>query len=185
MNGEREAWRQRPVNEGLARRLRVVVWVISVGVLLLVGMMQRIRVPLPEGWSMDMLPGFHAGVNVLVALALIAAVCFIRMGRVEWHRRAMSAALVLSCVFLLSYVAYHMTSDPVRYGGAGWLRVVYFFLLISHILLAAVSLPLILLSFVAAWTNDFARHRKLARRVFPVWLYVAVSGPLVYLMLKW
>ena len=185
MNDELESWRERAPDEPLARRLRVFVWVVSAVVLLLVGMMQRIRIPLPEGWSTSFLPSFHAGVNVLVALALVAAVVFIRRGRVLWHRRAMMAALVLSVLFLLSYVAYHLTSDPQRYGGEGWLRGVYFSLLISHILLAAVSLPFILLSFVAAWTNDFPRHRRLARRVFPIWLYVAVSGPLVHLMLKW
>jgi len=185
MNDERESWRRRAPDEQLARRLRVAVWVVSGIVLLLVGMMQRIRIPLPEGWSTGFLPPFHAGVNVLVALALVAAVVLIRRGRVLWHRRAMMTALVLSVVFLLSYVAYHLTNEPQRYGGEGWLRGVYFALLISHILLAAVSLPFILLSFVAAWTSDFARHRRLARRVFPVWLYVAVSGPLVYLMLKW
>jgi len=185
MNDERESWRQRAPDEQLARRLRVAAWLVSAVVLLLVGMMQRIRIPLPEGWTTGFLPSFHAGVNVLVALTLVAAVGFIRRGRVLWHRRAMMAALVLSVVFLLSYVAYHLTSEPQRYGGEGWLRGVYFALLISHIVLAAVSLPFILLSFVAAWTNDFARHRRLARRVFPVWLYVAVSGPLVYLMLKW
>lgn len=185
MNDERASWRQRAPDQQLARRLRVIVWVVSVLVLLLVGGMQRIRIPLPDGWSTGFLPGFHAGVNVLVALALVAAVVFIRQGRVLWHRRAMMMALVLSVVFLFSYVAYHLTSDPQRYAGEGWLRGVYFALLISHILLAAVSLPFILLSFVAAWTDDFARHRRLARRVFPVWLYVAVSGPLVYLMLNW
>lgn len=184
MSDELQSWRQRRPDEALARRLRVIVWIVSAVVLVLVAMMRKIRLPLPDGWSTDCLPGFNAGVNVVVAALLVVALWFIRSGRVEWHRRAMSAALVLSCVFLLSYVAYHLSTDPVRYAGGGWLRGVYFFLLISHILFAAVSLPFILLSFVAAWSNDFVGHRRLARRVFPVWLYVAVSGPLVYLMLK-
>lgn len=185
MSDERDSWRQRRPKERLARRLGVFAWVVSSVVLLLVLMMQRIRVPLPEGWSTGFLPAFHAGVNTLVAVTLVAAVVLIRRGRVLWHRRAMTVALVLSALFLLSYVAYHLTNEPQRYGGEGWLRGVYFALLISHILLAAVSLPFILLGFVAAWTDDFERHRRIARRVFPLWLYVAVSGPLVYLMLNW
>jgi putative membrane protein len=93
-------------------------------------------------------------------------------------------AMFLSVLFLLSYVAYHMTNDPTRYGGTGAMRTVYFLLLITHIVSAAVSLPFILFTFIAGWTNRFAAHRKLARWVFPLWLYVAVTGPVCYWMLK-
>jgi putative membrane protein len=93
-------------------------------------------------------------------------------------------AMSLSVLFLLSYVAYHMTSEPTRFGGVGSIRTVYFMLLASHILLAAVSLPFILFTFIAAWTNRFKAHRKLARWVFPLWLYVALTGPICYWMLR-
>lgn len=168
----------------LGRRLRVVVWCFSAPVLVLVVAMQRIRVPLPEGWSTAMLPAFHSSVNALVSIVLVAGFVSVRGGWVMWHRRAMSLAFGLSVLFLLSYVVYHLTNDPVRYAGTGWLRPVYFFLLISHIVLAALSLPAILLALVAAWTRDFDRHRRLARVVFPAWLYVAVTGPVCYLMLR-
>ncbi|BCX49179.1 hypothetical protein HAHE_30870 [Haloferula helveola] len=181
---ERSEWLAKPANEELARKLRVVAWVVSALVLVLVALMQRIRLPLPEGWSTEMLPPFHAAVNAAGAVVLIAALVFIKQGKVALHRAAMLFAMVLSVLFLLSYVAYHMTNDPTRFGGEGAIRGFYFFLLITHIVSAAVSFPFILFTFIAAWTNRFAAHRKLARWVFPLWLYVAVTGPVCYLMLK-
>ena len=106
------------------------------------------------------------------------------MGKVRLHRSTMLAAMGFSVLFLLSYVAYHMTNDPTKYGGEGVARTIYFILLITHIILAAISLPFILFTFIAAWTNRFEAHRSLARWVYPMWLYVAVTGPICYLMLR-
>ncbi len=184
MIDERREWLARRPDEALSARLKAIAWVVSAVVLALVGVMQSIRIPLPEGWSTSFLPPFHASVNAVGAIVLVAAYVFVRRGRITWHRRMMLAALALSVLFLLSYVAYHMTNDPTRYGGTGPLRAVYFFLLITHILAAAVSFPFILFTFIAAWTNRFADHRRLARWVFPLWLYVAVTGPLCYWMLR-
>lgn len=181
---EREEWLRRPANEELWRKLRVVAWVVSGVVLLLVGAMQRIRLELPDGWDTSMLPPFHASVNALGAVVLIVALVFIKQGKVGLHRAAMMVAMVLSVFFLLSYVAYHITNDPTTYEGEGAMRTVYFFLLITHIVSAAVSFPFILFTFIAAWTNRFAAHKRLARWVFPLWLYVAVTGPVCYLMLR-
>ena len=181
---EKSEWLSRPANEALWGKLRVVAWVVSAVVLLLVGAMQRIRLDLPEGWDTSMLPPFHATVNALGALVLIAALIFIKQGRVGLHRAAMMLAMVLSVFFLLSYVAYHITNDPTQYQGEGAMRTVYFILLITHIVSAAVSFPFILFTFIAAWTNRFDAHRKMARWVFPLWLYVAVTGPVCYLMLR-
>lgn len=181
---EREEWLRRPANEELWRKLRVVAWVVSGVVLLLVGAMQRIRLELPDGWDTSMLPPFHASVNALGAVVLIVALVFIKQGKVGLHRAAMMVAMVLSVFFLLSYVAYHITNDPTTYEGEGPMRTVYFFLLITHIVSAAVSFPFILFTFIAAWTNRFAAHKRLARWVFPLWLYVAVTGPVCYLMLR-
>lgn len=181
---EREEWLRRPANEELWRKLRVVAWVVSGVVLLLVGAMQRIRLELPDGWDTSMLPPFHASVNALGAVVLIVALVFIKQGKVGLHRAAMMVAMVLSVFFLLSYVAYHITNDPTTYEGEGAMRTMYFFLLITHIVSAAVSFPFILFTFIAAWTNRFAAHKRLARWVFPLWLYVAVTGPVCYLMLR-
>ena len=181
---ERKEWLARPANEELSNKLKLVAWVLSSVVILLVVMMQQISFNLPNGWSTMALPPFHASVNALVAILLLISLVAIRVGRVSVHRGTMLAAMGLSVVFLLSYVTYHMTNEPTKYGGEGIARLIYFLLLISHILFAAVSLPFILFTFIAAWTNRFEAHRRLARWVYPMWLYVAVSGPVCYLMLR-
>ena len=184
MTNERAQWLSRPPREALAKQLTIAAWIFSAVVLLLVVGMRKIRLPLPDGWSTACLPPFHAAVNATVALMLIVSVISIKLGKVRLHRTTMVAAMSLSVVFLLSYVAYHITNDPTRYGGTGPLRAVYFTLLTSHIVLAALSLPFILFTFIAGWTNRFTSHRKLARWVFPLWLYVALTGPVCYLMLR-
>jgi putative membrane protein len=134
----------------------------------------------------------------VAAVVLVGALISVLMGRIALHRKFILAAMGLSVLFLLSYVAYHFTSSEVKYGDAdldGILsateraavaasRPTYLILLISHIVLAGISLPFILFTFIAGWTNRFAAHRKLARWVFPMWLYVAVTGPVCYWMLK-
>ncbi len=186
MDGERKEWLSRAPQEALAKKLGIVAWILSAVVLALVGVMKRpeLHIQLPEGWSLAFLPPVHALLNSLVAVALVIAVVAIKQGKVTLHRNAIFAAMGLSVAFLLCYVAYHFTTGETKYGGTGVLRGVYLFLLITHITLAAVSLPFILFTFIAAWTNRFAAHRRLARWVFPLWLYVAVTGPICYLMLK-
>jgi putative membrane protein len=184
MKTQREEWLSRPPREELARKLGLAAWVVSAAVLVLVVIMQKARLPLPEGWSTAFLPPLHAAINAIAALVLIASLVFVKTGNIRMHRATMVSAMGLSVLFLLSYVAYHFTNDPVRFGGQGTARLVYFVLLISHIILAAVSLPFILFTFIAGWTNRFAVHRRLARWVFPMWLYVALTGPVCYWMLR-
>lgn len=184
MNDDRADWLTRRANEELSRKLCIAAWILSAAVLLLVVVMQKIRLPLPDGWSTDFLPPFHAGVNALGAVVLLLGLIFVKIGNIRLHRAMMVAAMGLSVLFLLSYVAYHITNDPTRYPADGPMRGFYLLLLISHIILAAVSLPFILFTFIAGWTNRFAAHRKLARWVFPMWLYVAITGPVCYWMLK-
>lgn len=198
MNDERRHWLSLPPREALARRLNVAAWVATAAVLGLVGLMRRVKIPLPEGVSFDFLPPFHAGLNAAAALVLVAALIAVLKGRIGLHRGLMMTAMGLSVLFLLSYVAYHFTNHEVKFGDAnhdgvvdaaelalvGARRTVYLVLLVSHIVLAAVSLPFILLTFIAAWTHRFAAHRRLARWVYPVWLYVAATGPVCYWMLR-
>jgi len=184
MKDERAEWLAKPANEVLSRKLKGLAWVLTTVVLALIAVMQKVRLDVPEGWDTSMLPPFHAGVNAVGAVVLILALVFIKQGKVGAHRTAMLTAMGLSVLFLLSYVGYHMTNDPTRYGGEGAMRGVYFFLLNTHIISAAVSFPYILFTFVAGLTNRFDAHRKMARWVFPLWLYVAVTGPICYLMLK-
>lgn len=133
---------------------------------------------------MSFLPPVHAVLNSLVAVALIAALWAVKQGKIALHRSFICAAMVLSIGFLLCYVAYHFTTVETKYGGEGAMRAVYFFILITHIVLAGISLPFILFAFISGWANRFSAHRRLVKWVYPMWLYVAVTGPICYLMLK-
>ena len=181
---EIESYRNRRPNEQLSKKLTVLVWVVSVAVLGLVVLMRQVKIDLPGNISLALLPPFHAVLNTIAAISLIMAVKAIRKGRVSLHRKWIYFALGCSLIFLLSYVCYHFTTMETRYGGEGWAKKIYYFILISHVSLAALSFPFILLTFVYGFTSQFAKHRKLARIIFPVWLYVAVTGPVVYLLLR-
>ncbi len=130
------------------------------------------------------LPPIYATINGLTAVILIIAVRAIRNGNRKLHQKLMTSAIALSALFLILYIAYHMTAESTPYGGTGVLRYVYFFILITHILLSIVIIPIVLVTYVRALSGDFVRHRKIARFAFPLWLYVAISGVLVYLMIS-
>lgn len=174
----------RPLNLKLAGQLKFVTWIVTVAVLGLVGLMRRVKIDLPGEWSLDFLPPVHATLNTIVAICLVLALVMIKQKKVIAHQRFINAAMVCSGLFLLCYVAYHFTTPETKFGGTGAIRTVYFILLISHIVLAAVSLPFILYTYIYAYTGQFGLHRRMAKRVFPVWLYVAITGPICYLMLR-
>jgi putative membrane protein len=198
MSDERTSWLSRAPQEELSRKLGIAAWTVTGAVLVLVGLMRRIKIPLPDGVSLSFLPPFHAAVNALAAVVLVIAFVAVLRGKIALHRKMIMAAMGLSVLFLLSYVAYHFTSNEVKFGDAnldgivdagelaavGSARTFYLVLLISHIVLAGVSLPFILFTFIAGYTNRFAAHRRLAKWVFPVWLYVAITGPVCYWMLR-
>ncbi|NNC87987.1 MAG: DUF420 domain-containing protein [Akkermansiaceae bacterium] len=193
-----QSYHAREANLALAARLKVAVWIVSLVVFGLVGAMRSVKVPLPEGVDLGVLPLVHALLNGSAAAALVGALVAIKARRVDLHRGLVYLAMGLSALFLLSYVTYHFTTPETIFGdrdgdgvlqdaeraAAGSGRTVYLLVLLSHISLAAVSLPFILLTFVYGFTHQPAKHRRLARWVFPVWLYVAITGPVVYLMLR-
>jgi uncharacterized membrane protein YozB (DUF420 family) len=129
------------------------------------------------------LPALNALLNTTAAILLVTGYRFIRQGRRDAHRRAMTAALVVSALFLASYLVYHAQVGSVRFQKTGWIRPVYFTILISHTLLAACVAPMALVTVWRAWKGRFDRHRRLARITLPLWLYVSVTGVVVYLML--
>jgi len=130
------------------------------------------------------LPPIYATINGITAFLLITAVVAIKKGNRKLHERLMQLSIACSVIFLVMYVAYHMTSDSTPYGGEGAIRSVYFFILISHILLSIVVIPLVLFTYVKALAERFDKHKKLAKITFPIWLYVAVTGVIVYLMIS-
>jgi len=130
------------------------------------------------------LPPIYASINGLTAVLLVLAVAAVRRGNRKGHERLVKACMACSAAFLLMYVAYHMTSDSTPYGGTGLLRYVYFFVLITHIVLSVAIIPFVLFTFVRGIAGAYERHKKLARITYPMWLYVAVTGVLVYWMIS-
>lgn len=133
---------------------------------------------------LSFLPPIYAAINGITAVVLVAGVLAIKNGKRKLHKQLMTTAIALSVAFLVMYVAYHMTSDSTKFGGEGMIRNVYFFILISHILLSIAVIPLVLITYVRALANKFDKHKKIAKITFPIWLYVAVTGVVVYLMIS-
>jgi putative membrane protein len=130
------------------------------------------------------LPPIYASINAVTAILLMVSLWAIKNGKRSLHEILNKTAIGCSVLFLVMYVAYHMTSDSTPYGGEGMIRYVYFFILITHIALSIVVIPFVLITYVRAITNNFERHKKIAKITFPIWLYVAVTGVIVYLMIS-
>ncbi|HAW20520.1 MAG TPA: DUF420 domain-containing protein [Flavobacteriales bacterium] len=137
-----------------------------------------------SGTWMDVLPAVNASINGTVSILLILGLVFIKRGNMPAHRFCMSAGLVLSAMFLISYVAYHITHESTVFGGEGTIRTVYLIVLLTHILFAMVIAPLVLITFTRALSGQFERHRKIARITYPLWLYVSITGVIVYAMIS-
>ncbi len=133
---------------------------------------------------LSFLPPIYATTNGFTAVLLISAVVAIKNGKRKLHERMMTSAIALSIAFLVMYVAYHMTADSTKFGGVGAIRYVYFFILVTHIVLSIVIIPMVLITYVRALGKNFDKHKKIARITFPIWLYVAVTGVVVYLMIS-
>lgn len=159
-------------------------WIVVLSIIIPLVVAALFKVKIPNAEPLTFLPPIYAGINLVTALVLIAAVVAIKKKNRKLHEYLMKLAIACSAVFLVMYVAYHMTSDSTPYGGEGTMRYIYFFILITHILLSIIIIPFVLITYVRAITNDFERHKKIAKITFPLWLYVAVSGVVVYLMIS-
>jgi putative membrane protein len=130
------------------------------------------------------LPPIYSSLNALTAVLLVLALVAIKSKKIKLHQRLMQTCIALSLVFLVMYIAYHMTTDPTPFGGEGFTKSMYFFILISHIILSIALIPLVLISYVRAFQEEFSAHKKISKVTFPIWLYVAVTGVIVYLMIS-
>ena len=164
------------------KKFNRLITIVSILVPIVVAALFGVRLPGVE--PLSFLPPIYASINGLTAVLLIIAVIAIKNRNRKLHQRLMTACIFLSMIFLLMYVAYHMTSDSTPYGGEGKLRYVYFIILISHILLSIAIIPMVLFTYARAYLQKFEQHRKLAKITFPIWLYVAISGVVVYLMIS-
>ncbi len=136
-----------------------------------------------SGVDVSKLPLFHACLNAITSVLLIGGFFYIKNGNRKKHKTAMLSAFAMSCIFLVSYVIYHSAAESTPFGGEGWIRPVYFFILISHIVLATTVVPLALFAIYRGLVNDVEKHKRIVRWAFPVWLYVSVTGVLVYLFM--
>ena len=139
---------------------------------------------LPIAKPLTFLPPIYATINGLTAVLLVIAVYYIKNGKRKIHENLIKVCIALSLSFLVMYIAYHITTDPTPFGGSGLVAYIYFFILITHILLSIVVIPMVLVSYSRAFQSKFASHKKIAKVTFPVWLYVAVTGVIVYLMIS-
>ncbi|PJB13006.1 MAG: DUF420 domain-containing protein [Flavobacteriales bacterium CG_4_9_14_3_um_filter_40_17] len=158
-----------------------LIIVLSVAIPVAVAVLFKVRIP--NVASLSFLPPIYATLNGFTALILIAAFIAIKNKNIQLHERLMRFAMLLSALFLVMYVAYHMTSDPTPFGGEGAVKTIYYFILITHIILSIAIIPMVLISFVRALNKHFPSHRKIAKITLPIWLYVAVTGVVVYLMI--
>ncbi len=160
------------------RLIAVVSVIIPIVVALLFG------VKLPNVQPLSFLPPIYASINGVTAVLLIVAVLAIKKGNQNLHQNLMTTNIALSLLFLIMYIAYHMTSDSTSYGGEGVLRYIYYFILITHIILSIAIVPLVLRTYAKAYLKDVEGHRALAKYTFPIWLYVAITGVVVYVMIS-
>lgn len=159
-------------------------WIVLLSVVIPVAVAVLFVVKIPNAKPLHFLPPIYATINGLTAILLIAAVLAIKNGKVNLHQNLMKTAIGCSIVFLAMYIAYHMTTPSTKFGGSDSIKPIYFFILITHIILSIATVPLVLITFVRALAKRFDKHKKIAKITFPIWLYVAVTGVVVYLMIS-
>jgi len=159
-------------------------WIVILSIVIPLVVAALFGVKLPNVAPLTFLPPIYASINAFTALVLVIAFLAIINKKQNLHKRLMQLAISLSVVFLTMYVAYHMTSESTKFGGQGVIKYIYYIILISHIILSIAVIPFVLITYVRAITNNFERHKRIARITFPLWLYVAISGVVVFIMIS-
>ncbi len=167
--------------ETTAKKYNIWIIILSIAIPVVVAVLftVKIDVQLPV-----FLPPIYATLNAFTAVLLVLAFWAIKNKKITLHEKLMKTAIGFSVLFLVLYVAYHMTSDSTKFGGEGTIKTVYFVILITHIILSVIVIPFVLVTYVRAITNQVELHKKIARFTFPLWLYVAVTGVVVYVMIS-
>ena len=166
------------------RKFRIIILLFSFIVFAAVVLLGRYKLEADLGFDVHVFATINAVINSMVSFLLLAGLIAVRKRKLELHRNIMFAAMVLSFFFLVSYIAHHLLSGDTVYGGQGSIRYVYYFILITHIFLAAIILPFILFTTYRALIGEYSRHKRLARITWPIWFYVSVTGVVVYLMIR-
>ena len=173
-------------NHSLEQKFSKLIIIVSILIPVVVAILFNVKLK-DLGYNVEplsFLPPIYATINGITAVVLVAGVLAIKNGKRQLHKQLMTTAIALSVAFLVMYVAYHMTTDSTKFGGEGMIRNVYFIILITHILLSIAVIPLVLITYVRALAEKFDKHKKIAKITFPIWLYVAVTGVVVYLMIS-
>lgn len=173
-----------PVIKKNDRRAIVTILTVSLVIFGAIVLLSRLKWEINLGFNAHLFATLNAIINSTVTLLLVGGLVAVKQRRYYLHKRIMLAAMMLSTLFLVSYICHHLFAGDTTFGGAGILRYLYFFILITHILLAAIILPFILFTTYRALTGEWARHRKIAKITWPIWLYVSVTGVVVYLMIS-
>lgn len=173
-------------NQTLEKKYNFWIKVLSIAIPLVVAILFGVKL---KDFGIDVeplsfLPPIYATINGITALLLISAVIAVKNGNRKLHEMLMKTAVVCSCLFLAMYVAYHMTADSTKFGGEGIIAYIYYFILITHIVLSVVIIPIVLVTYVRGILGKYELHKKIARYAYPLWLYVAVTGVVVYCMIS-
>jgi putative membrane protein len=167
----------------MTQKIKYSLWIkiVSIAIPLVVAILFSIKIDytLPV-----FLPPIYSAINAVTAVLLLLGLIAIKNKKIILHTNIMKTCIALSLVFLVMYIAYHMTSESTKFGGEGLIKTIYYFILISHIILSIALIPLVLISYVRAIQKQFKYHKKIAKITFPIWLYVALTGVIVYIMIS-
>lgn len=161
-----------------------LIGIFSFVVFAAVVILGRVKLELDLGFDVHIFAAINAVINSAIAVLLIAALWAVKAKKYLLHKQMMMTALLLSVLFLVSYIAHHLLAGDTKFGGEGAIRTIYYIILVTHIFLAAIILPFILFTAYRALTAEYATHKKLAKYTWPLWLYVAITGPVVYWMIS-
>lgn len=168
-------------NDAKAKRL---IWIFSAFIFVAITALSRVKLDVDLGFDPHLFARINAILNLVVATLLASALIAVLYRKYEAHKKMMLTAMVLSILFLISYICHHLFTGETRFGGEGATRIIYYVILFTHIPLAGLILPFILFTAYRALTGDWSRHRKLAKITWPIWFYVAITGVAVYLMIS-
>lgn len=177
---------EKTANNNIETKYNKWIVVVSIAIPLVVALLFGVKLK-DFGYDVEplsFLPPIYATINGFTAVVLFAAVWAVKNGKRKLHENLMKFAIGLSIAFLAMYVAYHMTADSTKFGGEGAIKYVYFFILITHIVLSVIIIPFVLVTYVRALAQRFDKHKKLARITYPIWMYVAITGVIVYFMIS-
>ncbi|RTL57609.1 MAG: DUF420 domain-containing protein [Sphingobacteriales bacterium] len=173
-----------PVLKKNDKQAKLLILVVSFVVFAAVVALGKIKLDVDLGFNPHFFAKLNAILNSTVAFLLVAALAAVKQRKFLWHKRLMLVAIILSVLFLISYICHHLFTGDTKFGGEGTIRYIYFFILITHIFLAAIILPFILFTAYRALIAEWPAHKKLARITWPIWFYVAITGVVVYLLIS-